>query len=85
MKLIIRSEIKSLLIAKIRSRIDELSFRQIPKIQKLADLPNVRKIKGYENYHRIRLGDYRIGVELRDEATVFYRVLHRKDIYKYFP
>lgn len=32
-----------------------------------------------------KLGDYRIGVALENDAVVFVRFLNRIDIYKYFP
>ncbi len=36
-------------------------------------------------YYRIRVGDYRIGVEVVGDEILFVRILHRKDIYRYFP
>ncbi len=54
-------------------------------INRLVDIPNCRKMRGYKNYYRIRMGDYRIGLELDNDTVVFKRYLHRKDIYKYFP
>jgi mRNA interferase RelE/StbE len=42
-------------------------------------------MKGYTNFYRIKTGDYRIGFEYKDGEIIIYRVLHRKDIYKYFP
>ena len=42
-------------------------------------------MKGVENRYRLRVGDYRIGLAA-DAATVeFVRILHRRDIYKFFP
>ena len=55
----------------IRRRTEELSFLQIPKIQKLVDMTNVKKIKGYKSFYRMRIGDYRIGFELRNGVIVF--------------
>ena len=46
---------------------------------------NLKQLKGGENYYRIRLGDYRIGLKLENDAIVFVRFLHRKEIYRYFP
>jgi len=47
----------------------------------------VRKLAGYESYYRIRVGDYRIGLQLDLERQVieFRRVLHRGRIYRAFP
>ena len=44
-----------------------------------------KKLKGYKNLWRIRIGDYRIGLEYRNSKVIFRRILLRKDIYKYFP
>lgn len=51
----------------------------------LLDLKNVKKLEGTNNYYRIRVGDYRIGVKLQDKKLIFMRCLNRKDIYRYFP
>ena len=53
--------------------------------ESLAELKNAKKLQGHETYYRIRIGDYRVGVELVDGELIFARLLHRKDIYKYFP
>ncbi|MGL4377778.1 MAG: type II toxin-antitoxin system RelE family toxin [Microcoleaceae cyanobacterium] len=42
-------------------------------------------MKGDDNAYRLRVGDYRIGFYFDDETITFVRVLHRKDIYRYFP
>lgn len=51
----------------------------------LSEIRNLKKMEGSENYYRVRIGDYRIGVKLQDKTLVFLRCLHRKDIYRYFP
>jgi mRNA interferase RelE/StbE len=51
----------------------------------LTDIQNLKKMQGYDAYYRIRLGDYRIGIEITAEAVIFVRFLHRKDIYRKFP
>ncbi|MCC5620529.1 type II toxin-antitoxin system RelE/ParE family toxin [Nostoc sp. CHAB 5715] len=33
----------------------------------------------------MRVGDYRIGFTVAGDTITFVRVLHRKDIYRYFP
>ena len=46
-----------------------------------------QKLRGYEDYYRIRIGDYRIGLRLDLERRVveFRRVLHRRRVYRKFP
>ncbi|NPA92437.1 MAG: type II toxin-antitoxin system RelE/ParE family toxin, partial [Chloroflexi bacterium] len=39
----------------------------------------------YTSFYRIRLGDYRLGLEIEGDTVVFVRFLHRRDIYRYFP
>lgn len=52
----------------------------------LREIPHVKKIEGYETYYRIKLGDYRLGLEaISGREVVLIRFLHRKDIYRYFP
>ncbi len=51
----------------------------------LSDVHNLKKMQGYETFYRIRLRDYRIGIEVVGERAIFVRILHRKDIYRYFP
>ena len=46
---------------------------------------DIKLIKGFKNYFRVRIGDYRIGFKKEDQSVVFMRVKHRKDIYKIFP
>lgn len=60
-------------------------FDEIPRAKEFSDVKNIKKLRGYESFYRVRIGDYRIGFEYKEREIVFYRVLHRKDIYKYFP
>jgi mRNA interferase RelE/StbE len=57
----------------------------VEKADSLAELPNLKKLKGGGNYFRVRVGDYRVGVALENNTVVFVRFLNRKDIYKHFP
>lgn len=68
-------------------------FQKIEKViiefehaKSLTDLPNVKKLTGYKYYYRVRIGEYRLGIEKISENTYrFIIVAHRKDIYKTFP
>ena len=51
----------------------------------LLDINNLKKLKADGNYYRIRVGNYRIGLVLDETEIVFVRVLHRKEMYRYFP
>lgn len=60
----------------------------IPAVESATEsreTPNLKKLSGPGPYFRIRVGDYRIGLRVDDETVTFVRVLHRRDIYRYFP
>jgi len=49
------------------------------------EIPNLKKLKGYKNAFRIRIGDYRIGVIIENDIVIFTAFAHRKDIYRNLP
>jgi len=69
----------------IKHRILDIAFERIPQAENLREIDGLKKIKGFSGYYRLRISDYRIGILVESEKVVFCRVLHRKDIYKYFP
>ncbi len=68
----------------LRRRIQHI-IAEVKLANNLGDVHNLRKMQGYDTFYRIRLGDYRIGVELVNTNLIFVRALHRKDIYRKFP
>jgi len=42
-------------------------------------------MKAYPNRYRIRVGNYRIGIEIQGDKVEIMRVLNRKEFYRYFP
>ena len=42
-------------------------------------------MRGYAGRYRIRIGDYRIGIEVNEDVIEVMRVLHRREFYNYFP
>jgi mRNA interferase RelE/StbE len=68
------------ILKKIQTVIEE-----VEKVDNLASLVNIKKLKAESNYYRIRVSDYRIGISVREDTVTFVCVLHRKEIYRYFP
>ena len=69
-----------------RSRIGRLVFDQIPESENIFQDLDIHKMRGYENYYRIRTGQYRIGCEITpDNRIIFCRVKSREEIYRVFP
>jgi mRNA interferase RelE/StbE len=60
-------------------------IEEIKAANELVDVRNLKKLEGYITFYRLRLGDYRIGIEVEDKIVIFVRILHRKDIYRRFP
>ena len=58
---------------------------QIKSATRIKEIPNIIKLKGYKINYRIRIGDYRIGLEILGNEVYLIRFLHRKEIYRYFP
>jgi len=58
---------------------------QVETAAAISDVSSVKKMQGYDSYYRIRVGDYRIGIEIVDGQVIFVCFLNRKDIYRYFP
>jgi mRNA interferase RelE/StbE len=58
----------------------------LDKADTIHGIPHIKKIEGYESYYRIKIGDYRLGMEaISNREVLLIRFLHRKDIYRYFP
>ena len=69
----------------LRRRI-ERTIIQIEKLDSISKLPNIKKLSGFSVYYRIRIGEYRLGIEAMDKTTIRMIILaHRKDIYRFFP
>jgi mRNA interferase RelE/StbE len=51
----------------------------------LFQMFDIKKLKGYNNYYRIRMGNYRIGLKIEWKEIQVIRIKQRKDIYKVFP
>jgi mRNA interferase RelE/StbE len=69
----------------IRKKIEKYVFDTIPKSNSIHEMGKIEKLKGYTGYYKIRFGDYRVGLKVEEDLVIFERVLHRKDIYKYYP
>jgi len=72
---------------------DKRLFEKVEKIitycesvERISEIKNLKKLSGFSNYYRIKLGSFRIGVELVNKNVLRFIVIsHRKDIYRKFP
>lgn len=77
-------DLKRIKDRKILNRLS-LIIQEVKDATKIAKIRNLQKLKGYDSYFRIKVSNYRIGIDRIDNSIIFVRFLHRKDIYKYFP
>ncbi len=66
---------------------DIVRKRVLKRIVALKETPcplGCVKLKGYENEYRIRIGNYRVRYEVRDEESIvlLLHCNHRKDVYR---
>ncbi len=69
----------------VYEQIVELTFTDLPEVKQLRDVPGVKAMRSHPKRYRIRVGNYRIGIELKGDTVEVMRVLHRGEFYRYFP
>ncbi len=77
-------------IGKIRDKLllnrIEKTILKLERSDEIEDIPGAKKLSGFNNYYRIRIGDYRLGFEMINSRTVRIIIFaHRKEIYQTFP
>lgn len=78
-------DLKKLKKQPVYQRVLNLAFEILPNAEDLKSLSNVKAMKGYPHRYRIRIGNYRIGIEVSGDQVEMMRVLHRREFYRYFP
>jgi mRNA interferase RelE/StbE len=78
---------KSSAAKEFRNLPQDIKKRVITKIDLLSSNPfpkDVKKLKGKNDYYRLRIGYYRIVYELNqnDKIIMITRIRHRRDVYK---
>ena len=57
----------------------------LEKTKNLTEIKDLKKLSGYTNYYRIRIGNYRMGLQIINPKIMVVTILHRGAIYKIFP
>ncbi len=63
--------------------IDKLN--KIEKVNNIYDISNIKLMKWFSDFYRIRIWDYRIGFKLEWDKLILLRIRNRNDIYNIFP
>jgi len=77
-------DLKRIRDKKTLQRLEHL-IEEAKEAPSLMEIRNLAKLQGYENFYRVRIGEWRVGLAFVEGKLVFVRVLHRRDIYRYFP
>jgi len=57
----------------------------VESAESLRQISQLKKLKGYKQYYRIRIGNYRIGIKIEGDTVFFVDIDHRSNIYRIFP
>lgn len=68
----------------VRKRLLRL-IQDMESCESLSSIPHLKKLAGFKDAYRVRLGPYRLGFFLTGDTVQFARLLNRKDIYRFFP
>ena len=72
-------------VAEIEEAIERLPTKEMLSWEELTKHSQIKRLNAKDNAYRIRVGDYRIGFYCTADTLVFARVLHRREIYRFFP
>ena len=70
--------------ADVQHKIEEIIIA-MEVAKSTRDLQNCKKLKGHKSAYRIKLDTYRIGFFYEKGVVELTTILHRRDIYRYFP
>lgn len=80
----LEKDLKKILDKKLLVKVREV-VENIETVTTLAEIKNLKKLKGEDNFYRIRIGEYRLGIKVNGDTVTFMRLLHRREIYRFFP
>ena len=68
----------------IQESVKEL-IDSLEKAKSLGEINEVKKLSGFKDYFRIRIGNYRVGIKDENPAVILLCYMVRSQIYKSFP
>jgi mRNA interferase RelE/StbE len=77
-------DIKNINDEKLKLKLSKI-IKEIEDCEHIFLIENVKKINGHNDYYRIKVGSFRIGIHYDKKVLTLVRFLHRKEIYRYFP
>ncbi len=77
-------DLQSINDSKLKSGIKEFIL-SLEGAANLEGISNIKRLRGFQNTYRYRIGDYRLGFYYENSQIELVRVVKRSDIYKVFP
>jgi len=77
-------DVEFITLEKVRTTLAAI-IAEVEQANSISDIGNVKKMKGFKAYFRIKMGNYRVGIMIEGDTVKFVRFMHRKDIYSKFP
>ena len=68
-----------------RVKIEHFVFNDLVSVFSISSLGKVEKMQGYDGFYKVRFGNYRLGLVIENERITVKTVMHRREIYKFFP
>lgn len=68
----------------VRHKVADL-ISQIEAAGSIRQISQVKKLRGFKNAYRIRIGDFRLGLFVHSDLVQLVHLLDRKSIYRVFP
>jgi mRNA interferase RelE/StbE len=63
----------------------ETILTNLETVPNLTNVNHLKKLKGHTTAYRIRIGEYRLCFFYENKTAIITRILHRKEVYRYFP
>ncbi|MEI6333930.1 MAG: type II toxin-antitoxin system RelE/ParE family toxin [Methylococcaceae bacterium] len=70
---------------KTRVKIENFALNELISVFSVSSLGKVEKMQGYDGFYKVRFGNYRVGLVIQNETITVKTVMHRREIYKFFP
>jgi mRNA interferase RelE/StbE len=68
-----------------RVKIEGFVFNELSTKTTIGEVGKIEKMQGYANCYKSRFGDYRVGFMFENNVLTVKVVMHRREIYRFFP
>ncbi len=69
---------------KVKESVKQLII-DLESVSSSDEIKNLKKLSGFKNAYRIRLGNFRVGIFIEKDVIELARIADRKNIYRIFP